>query len=234
MYQVLIVEDDPMVADIDRQYVEMNSAFQVVKTCKNGAEGLEYLQHHDVDLIILDYYTPAMDGTEFVDRLHAAGKRPDIIMVTSANDTCIVQGLLARGVLDYLVKPFQYSRFHQALERFLNSRQLLGCHSEVLDQGSIDQLFQRTSPPAQATEAPQLAKGLNPGTLDRVRAFFACHPNEFFTSEQVSEHLGLSRITIRRYVSYMADEQEIESSIDYQTGGRPAVRYTHKTKPQST
>jgi CitB family two-component system response regulator MalR/two-component system response regulator DctR len=172
-----------------------------------------------------------MDGTEFVDRLHAAGKRPDIIMVTSANDTCIVQGLLARGVLDYLVKPFQYSRFHQALERFLNSRQLLGCHSEVLDQGSIDQLFQRTSPPAQAAEAPQLAKGLNPGTLDRVRAFFACHPNEFFTSEQVSEHLGLSRITIRRYVSYMADEQEIESSIDYQTGGRPAVRYTHKPKP---
>ena len=231
MYQVLIVEDDPMVADIDQQYVQMNSAFQVVKTCKNGAEGLEYLKFHDVDLIILDYYTPTMNGTEFVDRLHASGKMPAIIMVTSANDTCIVQGLLARGVLDYLVKPFQYSRFHQALDRFVNSRQLLGCHAEVLDQGSIDQLFQSTPPPAQAAEAPQLAKGLHSGTLERVRAFFSCHPNEFFTSEQVSEHLGLSRITIRRYVSYMADKQEIESSIDYQTGGRPAVLYTCKSKP---
>lgn len=229
MYRVIIIEDDPMVADIDRQYVEMDNAFRVVKVCKNGSEGLEYLKTNKVDLIILDYYTPAMNGTEFVDKLHAMGKAPAIIMVTSANDTCIVQGLLARGVLDYLVKPFQYSRFHQALERFVKSKQLLVNDAESLDQGSIDRLFQR-NPTSHATNAFQLAKGLNAGTLERVRRFFAKHPNEFFTSEQVSEHLGLSRITIRRYVGFMADENEITSSIDYQTGGRPAVRYSLKSK----
>lgn len=223
MYQVLIVEDDPMVADIDRQYVEMDRTFQVVKLCKNGSEGLEYLKTHQVDLIILDYYTPSMNGTEFVDKLHAMGKTPAIIMVTSANDTCIVQGLLARGVLDYLVKPFQYARFQKALERFVKSRHVLGRDVESLDQSSIDRLFQ---PPSALETAPPLAKGLNSGTLDRVRQFFADHPGEHFTSEQVSEHLGLSRITIRRYVGYMADEKEISSFIDYQTGGRPAIRYS--------
>lgn len=229
MYRVIIIEDDPMVADIDRQYVEMDNAFRVVKVCKNGSEGLEYLKNNKVDLIILDYYTPAMNGTEFVDKLHAMGKAPAIIMVTSANDTCIIQGLLARGVLDYLVKPFQYSRFHQALERFVKSRQLLVNDAESLDQCSIDRLFQR-NPTSYSTNTFQLAKGLNAGTLERVRRFFADHPNEFFTSEQVSEYLGLSRITIRRYVGFMADENEITSSIDYQTGGRPAVRYSLKSK----
>lgn len=229
MYRVIIIEDDPMVADIDRQYVEMDNAFRVVKICKSGSEGLEYLQNNKVDLIILDYYTPTMNGTEFVDKLHAMGKAPAIIMVTSANDTCIVQGLLARGVLDYLVKPFQYSRFHQALERFVKSKQILVNDTGCLDQGSIDRLFQRT-PTSYATDISQLAKGLNAGTLERVRRFFADHPDEFFTSEQVSEHLGLSRITIRRYVGFMADENEITSSIDYQTGGRPAVRYSLKLK----
>lgn len=226
MYRVMIVEDDPMVADIDRQYVEMDRNFQVVKICKNGAEGLKYLHGSDVDLIILDYYTPAMNGTEFVDRLHAAGKAPAIIMVTSANDTCIVQGLLARGVLDYLVKPFQYSRFQQALDRFLKSRQVLTKDAGQLDQGSIDRLFQRSG----SGGTLQLAKGLNAGTLERVRQFFNDHPDDSFTSEQVAEHLGLSRITIRHYVGYMADEHEIISAIDYKTGGRPAVRYSLKEK----
>ena len=46
----------------------------------------------------------------------AMGKTPAIIMVTSANDTDIVRSLLSRGVLDYLVKPFEYARFRTALE----------------------------------------------------------------------------------------------------------------------
>lgn len=225
MYDVIIVEDDPMVADIDRQYVEMDPSFQVVKICKNGTEGLTFLTHTNVDLVILDYYTPTMNGTEFVDKLHAMGKTPAIIMVTSANDTCIVQELLARGVLDYLVKPFQYLRFQQALDRFVKSRQILQKDAERLDQGSIDRLFQRSAVP-RPSHNPQLAKGLNAGTLERVRQFFRDHPKCSFTSEQVSEHLGLSRITIRHYVGYMADKGEIISSIDYQTGGRPAVRYS--------
>ena len=229
MYRVIIIEDDPMIADIDRQYVEMDRNFQVVKICKNGVEGLNYLCQNDVDLIILDYYTPSMNGTEFVDKLHATGKAPSIIMVTSANDTGIVQGLLARGVFDYLIKPFQYSRFQQALDRFVKSRQMLVRGAGHLDQGSIDRLFHQTGS-AQAASASQLAKGLNAGTLERVRQFFHDHPNQSFTSEQVSEHLGLSRITIRHYVSYMADANEILRTIDYQTGGRPAVRFFLKTQ----
>lgn len=230
MYQVIIVEDDPMVASIDQQYVEMDSAFHVARICKNGAEGLEYLAGNPVDLVILDYYTPSMTGMEFVDRLHIMGKTPAVIMVTSANDTCIIKGLLSRGVLDYLVKPFQYDRFQQALNRFLQSKLLLEQGSGSMDQNSIDQLFQRQGTQAAAPAAPTLAKGLNLGTLDRIRRFFADHPGSLFTSEQISEQLGLSRITIRRYVNFMADENEITSSIDYQTGGRPAIRYSMAKK----
>lgn len=114
MYQVIIIEDDPMVAAIDKQYVEADSQFRVVRTFKSGGEALAHLPELKADLIILDYYTPGMNGTEFVDQLHTLGESPFIIAVTSANDTHIVQGLLARGVLDYLVKPFQFPRFRQA------------------------------------------------------------------------------------------------------------------------
>lgn len=118
MYHVMIIEDDPMVASINRQYVEATPSFQTDRVFKSGTEALEYLKDHTTDLIILDYYTPLMNGDVFIDRLHAMGKTPAIIMVTSANDTDIVRSLLSRGVLDYLVKPFEYARFRTALERF--------------------------------------------------------------------------------------------------------------------
>ena len=92
MYQVIIIEDDPMVAAIDKQYVEADSQFRVVRTFKSGGEALAHLPELKADLIILDYYTPGMNGTEFVDQLHTLGESPFIIAVTSANDTHIVPG----------------------------------------------------------------------------------------------------------------------------------------------
>lgn len=222
MYQVMIIEDDPMVASIDKQYVEMNPAFQVVKLCRHGGEGLEFLADHEVDLIILDYYTPTMTGLEFLDRLRASGRTTDVIMVTSADDTHIVRELLARGVLDYLVKPFQSDRFQQALERFLQTHHLLCADGKKVVQGDIDRLFQKTEGHDLALSTP---KGINTDTLDLIRTFFRANQGRPFNGEQIAEQVGLSRITIRRYVNYMVDAGEISSSIDYQTGGRPSIQY---------
>ena len=222
-YDVVIIEDDPMVAAIDRQYVEANKVFHVCGVFKNGVEALEYLAQHKVDLIILDYYTPAMTGLEFLDALHGQGKAPSVIVVTSASDVEIVRELLARGVLDYLVKPFEFVRFRKALEKFLQRKKVLGADKTNLDQQAIDHLMN-----SQSTEGrnESLAKGLYAGTLNMIRDFLASHPEEAFTSEEIAEQVHLSRITIRRYVNYMVESGELNSAIDYQTGGRPCIRYS--------
>ena len=226
-YQVIIIEDDPMVAAIDRQYVETDSRLFVSHVLKSGGEALILLENCRPDLIILDYYTPSLDGLEFVDRLHAMGQYPAIIMVTSANDREIVQGLLSRGVLDYLVKPFAFARFRQAMDKFVQMRELLSCNQEssLLDQQAIDQLMRRQEHPEAGPN--QMSKGLNPATLKRVRAFLSENRERALTSEEIAEQVHLSRITIRRYVNYMVETGELASSIDYQTGGRPSIRYSY-------
>lgn len=222
MYQVIIIEDDPMVASINRQYVEVTPSFEVKRVFKNGRDALEYLKKEDVDLIILDYYTPVMNGGEFIDRLHAMGKAPSVIMVTSANDTDIVRALISRGVLDYLVKPFEYIRFKAALDKFQNAQAALRNARHTLDQSDIDKLLSRQSAPV---ASPSLSKGLNDVTLRLIRDFLQCHRDGLFTSEQLAENLSLSRITIRRYVNFLVDTGELISSIDYKTGGRPSIKY---------
>lgn len=223
MYHVIIVEDDPMVAAINRQYVEVTPSFRVDRTFKSGAEALEYLKKNTADLIILDFYTPLMNGDEFIDKLHSMGKTPQIIMVTSANDADIVRSLFGRGVLDYLVKPFEYMRFKAALERFHEKQTYLEKASHSLSQNAIDQLFSRSE--SLSESAPQLSKGLNEATLSMIRRFLMEHRGSFYTSEQIAEQIHLSRITIRRYMNYLVDTGEIVSSIDYKTGGRPSIKY---------
>ena len=224
-YHVLIIEDDSMVAAIDRQYVESDRRFQVDRVFKNGLPALDYLAEHRADLVILDYYTPQMNGQEFLDRLLALpGPAPAVIAVTSANDPDIVQALLQRGVLDYLIKPFVLPRFRQAMDRFLQRQSLLTQHSAGVDQQTIDRLIQlpETPPPAE-----ELSKGLNLSTLSMIREFLSAHPGEALTSEQIAAQVHLSRITVRRYVSHMVETHELESSIDYRTGGRPSIQYRY-------
>lgn len=224
MYRVVIIEDDPMVASINKQYVEASPSFCVGKMFKSGKEALEYLKENTADLIILDYYTPLMNGDEFIDALHGMGKAPAIIMVTSASDADIVKRLLSRGVIDYLVKPFEYFRLKKALDKFENFRRYLDNSREDLSQEAIDRLLNRSEQNASHSSGP-LAKGLNEATLKLIRDFLGENREGLFTSEQIAGHLGLSRITIRRYMNYMVDTGEITSVIDYRTGGRPSIKY---------
>lgn len=228
MYHVVIIEDDPMVASINKQYVEVTPSFHVDRTFKSGRDALEFFKGHTADLIILDYYTPLMNGDEFLDKLHAMGKTPSVIMVTSANDTDIVRSLLERGVLDYLVKPFEYLRFKAALDRFHEKQLCLKKATDNLSQSAIDRLFSRNE--TLSDSAPQLSKGLNEATLNLIRKFLLENRSSSFTSEQIAEQTHLSRITIRRYMNYLVDINEIVSTIDYKTGGRPSIKYGYGTK----
>lgn len=58
MHRVVLIEDDPMVLEVNRQFVERVPGFEIVGTSSNGIEGIKKVRHLKPDLVILDIYMP--------------------------------------------------------------------------------------------------------------------------------------------------------------------------------
>ncbi len=223
MYQVVIVEDDPMVAMLDRRYTEKDPRFQVTKECSTGQEALDYLRHHPADLVILDVYMPQMNGLDVLRQLRAAGVSTDVIMITAASDGATIEAVMRLGVVDYLVKPFEYQRFKQALESFDLRRR--AAQSTTVSQEQLDRLLYKAE--AAAPPPEELPKGLQEKTLCIVRDYLR-RQTTGQTCEQIAAGVGLSAVTVRHYVNYLAESGQASSQVDYSTGGRPSVLYSAK------
>lgn len=222
MYSVIIVEDDPMVAAINLKYTQMNSNLEVVGQFTNGKDALDFLETHEADLAIVVLYMPVMNGVDFMQELRNRKHPIDLIVVTAANDADHIRQLLSLGVIEYLIKPYEYDRFNQALSTFLEYKENLASEQH-LTQHQLDQLLRRNNTELNTSEA--LGKGLQQKTLDLIMNYMKEHIGEGLTSERLSTDTNLSRVTIRRYMNYLLEKEIITSEIDYSTGGRPSIIY---------
>lgn len=225
MYQVVIVEDDPMVSFLNRTYTERDSRFQVSQTFQNGREALNWLSHHAADLLILDVYMPGLTGAQLLQQLRDCRVEVDALMVTAANDARTVDGLLKLGVVDYLVKPFTMERFQRALDTFCRHRETVA--GGAVSQDRLDQIFSAPAPPGER----DIPKGLQESTLTLVRNCLREAPPQGLPSDALSRKTGLSTVTVRRYVNYLVSRGEAVSTVNYNTGGRPCRLYRQAGGP---
>lgn len=90
--------------------------------------------------------------------------------------------------------------------------------NDAVRLGAVDYLvkpFASAAPP----------KGLQSQTLARIETYLRAAPDERHTSDEIASHVGLSVVTVRRYMNYLTDRQIIGSEMDYLTGGRPCLVY---------
>ena len=230
MYKVLIVEDDPMVAMINEQYVCKNKNFCVQKTCRNGQEALEYLEETNgtgskdssVDLVIMDVFMPLMNGVETLKKIREKKLDCEVIMVTAANDPATLEETMHLGVIDFLIKPFAYERFQVALEKFIANDQAFRGAQQTIDQSYVDSLISNGG--QLHLQNNELPKGIQKKTLDLLTDYLK-EKKGWVSGDQISEDVGLSSVTVRHYMSYLVEKGEVNGEINYETGGRPSMLY---------
>lgn len=219
MRDVLVVDDDFMVARIHSRFVELTNGFVVCGTARTGAEALEMAADLEPDLVLLDVHLPDMSGIEVLDRLRTAGSSAGVLMVTAERDAAVVRQALSRGALQYVIKPFEQSDLAARLGQVADSLDVLG--SGQTDQATIDRAFGGSA--AALRTGSRLPKGLSPETADLVLATVAA--GQDVSAAECGQSVGISRVTARRYLEYFVAHDRVEVRSRYGAAGRPERRY---------
>ncbi|WP_066285852.1 response regulator [Arthrobacter sp. B6] len=228
--RVLVVEDEPVASAAHAAYVGRLEGFTLAGTAPDGQSALRLLSDFaasgkPVELVLLDMNLPDLHGLDIARRMRAAGILADIIAITAVREVAIVRSAVAIGVVQYLIKPFTYATFADKLASYRLFRQQLaspgsGSARTGASQSDVDQAFASLRAPS---EMP-LPKGLSVSTLESVQEFLKGQ-SDAASATEVMDALGMSRVTARRYLEYLADAGTVSRSPRYGTPGRPENEY---------
>lgn len=227
MIRVLIVEDDPMVAEFNRRYLEKVEGFVVVAVARSAKEALTLLERHEIDLVLLDLFMPGMNGLELLADIREKGKGVDVLIVTAACDSLSIKQALRNGAIDYLIKPFEFERLSAALSDYRN-QVLFMRNRDVMSQDELDRRILGKEQQGQA----ELMKGLDRNTLKRVWDNIR-EITGTFTTDEMANRVGISRVSMRKYLDFLKQIDVLHMEITYGSVGRPVYKY-RCTNPESS
>jgi len=226
MIRVLIVEDDPMVAEMNRFYLEQVEGFGCMGWASSPDEALKLLESEEIDLVLLDLYMKAESGLALLAEIRRRGRPLDVIVISAASDKSSIQQALQNGVVDYLIKPFEFARFRDALDGYRERNRILRGRSN-LDQAQLDAL---TRPNASTlneggVRGATLPKGCTKPTLRLVWKAVEAAPEAAFSAEEIANAAGLSRVSAGKYLTVLHELNVLEMEAEYGGMGRPVQRY---------
>ena len=215
--KILIVDDDPMVAHINLKFAN-KAGYEDVDTAADIESAKERLKQGDIDLVLLDVYLPTGKGTEILKWIRQENLSTDAILITADRSSETVEESMNFGAVDYLIKPFDFDRFQLAMEKFERKRNgFVGKKS--VEQDDIDSIFFESVSRNDKVKNI-LEKGMSEKTytaiLNAIKAIDAS-----VTAEDLGDKLGISRVSVRRYLEFMESRGILEMKPIYGKKGRP-------------
>jgi DNA-binding LytR/AlgR family response regulator len=118
MIRCIIIEDQPPAQRVLKKYIEDIGNMELMATFADALEALNYLKTASVDLIFLDIHLPKISGMDFLKTL---SRKPYVILTTAFSEYALES--YEYDVLDYLLKPFSFERFVQAVSKVPSKEQ---------------------------------------------------------------------------------------------------------------
>lgn len=115
----LIVDDSALARRLVRRTLEDNAegrTFDIIEA-SNGEEAKHRLQEKSVDLVIVDWNMPVLDGLSFVKDLRAQGLVLPVVMISAVSEEESIHEAVLAGVTDYIEKPIQGQELWNRIKR---------------------------------------------------------------------------------------------------------------------
>ena len=210
MSRILIIEDDKSIAELERDYLELNG-FEVT-ICEDGTKGLEEALGGGYDLILLDLMLPGSDGFDICRRVREKHNTPIIIVSAKHEDIDKIRGL-GLGADDYMTKPFSPGEMVARVRAHLNRyERLIGSgKNEIIEIRGLK--IDRT---ARKVWVNGEEKNLTAREFDLL-AFLAANPNHVYSRDELFREIwGMESVgdiaTVTVHIKKIREKVELNSA----------------------
>ena len=112
MIRCIIIEDQPPAQRVLQKFIGDMESMELKATFADPLKAMDFLKLESIDLIFLDIHLPKISGIDF---LKALANKPHVILTTAFSDYALES--YEYDVIDYLLKPFSFERFVQAVSK---------------------------------------------------------------------------------------------------------------------
>ena len=205
--QVLVVDDDFMVARIHSGFVERTEGFEVVGSRHTGAEALAAVAELQPDLVLLDLYLPDLFGLDVLARLRSSRADCDVMVISAAKEVEAVRGAVPAGRRRLPPQAVRLRRAPRAPRAVCRAARHLLREAEVHGQDDIDRVLARRSPSGRAGAA---AQGHERRDRRRWSRRALRESGETLSATECAEAVGISRVSARRYLEHFCSTGQAE------------------------
>ncbi|MGX8794401.1 response regulator transcription factor [Oceanobacillus sp. M60] len=183
MQRVLIIEDEKDIAELERDYLEINGIESDIAA--TGEEGLKLAAANSYSLILLDLMLPGIDGFDLCKKLRATLDVPILMVTARKEDIDKIRGF-GRGADDYIVKPFNPNELIARVKAHMARYDRLTKRDKKLNEIHIRNLMM--DPDSRRVFLDNEEKIFTAKEYDLLY-FLASHPNIVFTKEHLFEQI---------------------------------------------
>ena len=180
MANILIIEDEVVIAELEKDYLEL-SGFQVTMKSE-GKEGLKEALEGDYQLVILDLMLPGLDGFEICRRIREKKDIPILMVSAKKEDIDKIRGL-GLGADDYMTKPFSPSELVARVKAHLARYERL-VKNHYKENEVIEIRGMKIDKTARRVYVNGEEKNLTTKEFDLL-SFLASHPDRVFTKDEL-------------------------------------------------
>ena len=211
MSRILIVEDEDVIADLEKDYLEL-SGFQV-ELASDGNTGLKRALEEEFNLLILDLMLPGVDGFEICKQVRAVKNMPIIMVSAKKDDIDKIRGL-GLGADDYMTKPFSPSELVARVKAHLTRYERL-VSSNVRENSVIEIRGIKIDKTARRVWVNGEEKNFTSREFDLL-TFLAENPNHVYTKEELFREIW-DMESIGDIATVTVHIKKIREKIEYDT-----------------
>lgn len=211
MNKILIIEDEAEIADLEKDYLEINDYHVMIENA--GDLGLKKALAEDFDLVILDLMLPGMDGFEICKKIREVKNIPILMVSAKKDDIDKIRGL-GLGADDYMTKPFSPSELVARVKAHLTRyNRLVGSQSKENDVIEIRGI--RIDKTARRVYIDGEEKAFTTKEFDLL-TFLAENPNHVYTKEELFREVW-DMDSIGDIATVTVHIKKIREKIEYDT-----------------